>query len=145
MNVVSPKFQNGSTMEHPIIRFISKWLPVIIFSLVLIMSWSSCYYDKEEELYPPVTQCDTSGVGYQATIVPLMKSYCNACHNSSSPSGGIATDNYQGLKVIALNGKLYGSIAHLSGYSPMPKGGNKLSDCDIKKVKVWIDAGSPEN
>ncbi|MGC8864893.1 MAG: hypothetical protein ACP5O2_04125 [Bacteroidales bacterium] len=111
----------------------------------IMIAFSSCYYDKEEELYPPVTQCDTTNVGYQATLVPLMKANCNACHNSSAPSAGIATDNYQGLKAIALNGKLYGSIAHLSGYSPMPKGGNKLSECDILKVKTWINAGAPEN
>ncbi len=132
-------------MVHPTIKRKQGWFVAIIALIVVMMGLSACYYDKEEELYPPITQCDTSNVGYQATIVPLMKSNCNACHNSSAPSAGIATDNYQGVKTIALNGKLYGSIAHLSGYSPMPKGGNKLSECDIKRVKIWIDMGAPEN
>jgi len=132
-------------MVHLIIKPLQGRFVAIIALLAVIMGLSACYYDKEEELYPPITQCDTSNVGYQATIVPLMKANCNACHNSSAPSAGIATDNYQGVKTIALNGKLYGSIAHLSGYSAMPKGGNKLSECDIKRVKIWIDMGAPEN
>jgi cytochrome c5 len=132
-------------MVHLIIKPLQGRFVAIMALLAFIMGLSACYYDKEEELYPPITQCDTSNVGYQATIVPLMKANCNACHNSSAPSAGIATDNYQGVKTIALNGKLYGSIAHLSGYSPMPKGGNKLSECDIKRVKIWIDMGAPEN
>jgi len=132
-------------MVHLIINPLQGRFVAIMALLAVIMGLSACYYDKEEELYPPITQCDTSNVGYQATIVPLMKANCNACHNSSAPSAGIATDNFQGVKTIALNGKLYGSIAHLSGYSPMPKGGNKLSECDIKRVKIWIDMGAPEN
>lgn len=132
-------------MVRLIIKPLQGWFVAFIALIAVMMGLSACYYDKEEELYPPVTQCDTSKVGYQATIVPLMKANCNACHNASAPSAGIATDNYQGVKTIALSGKLYGSIAHLSGYSPMPKGGNKLSDCDIKRVKIWIDSGAPEN
>lgn len=132
-------------MEHPTINLKSGRLTALLLLVSLVVGVSACYYDKEEELYPPVTQCDTTNVGYQATIVPLMKANCNACHNSAAPSAGIATDNYQGVKTIALNGKLYGSIAHLSGYSPMPKGGNKLSECNIQKVKAWINAGAPEN
>ncbi len=120
-------------------------IATVILLAFLIVGGSSCYYDNEEELYPNVTQCDTTNISYQTTLVPLMKTYCNACHNASAPSAAIATDNYQGLRTIALNGKLYGSIAHLSGYSPMPKGGNKLSTCDIQKVKIWINAGAPEN
>lgn len=130
-------------MEHRIIKPKILFFKVLVVLFIFACGWSSCYYDKEEEIYPPVTQCDTTNVSYQATIVPLLKANCNACHNSAAPSAGIVTDNYQGIKIIASNGKLYGSIAHLSGYSPMPKGGNKLSDCNIQKVKAWINAGSP--
>lgn len=44
-----------------------------------------------------------------------------------------------------LNGKLYGSIAHTTGFAAMPQSGNKLSDCQIAQVKKWIDAGAPQN
>ena len=42
-------------------------------------------------------------------------------------------------------GSLYGAISHNPGNSPMPKNGTQLSDCKIKQVKVWIDAGTPNN
>lgn len=54
--------------------------------------------------------------------------------------GTYATD-----KAIALNGKLYGSVSFTSGYSPMPKGGSKMSTCQLLIIKRWIDAGSPNN
>jgi hypothetical protein len=53
--------------------------------------------------------------------------------------------NYAADRAIAVNGKLYGSVSHASGYSPMPKGGNKLNTCQLSQIKKWIDAGSPNN
>jgi hypothetical protein len=52
---------------------------------------------------------------------------------------------YSSDKAMAVNGSLYGSIAHASGYSSMPKGGNKLTACQLAKVKQWIDGGSLNN
>jgi hypothetical protein len=46
---------------------------------------------------------------------------------------------------VAQNGKLYGAVNHSPGYSPMPKGGTKLSACNISKIKAWIDGGSLNN
>jgi hypothetical protein len=46
---------------------------------------------------------------------------------------------------MADNGKLFGSISHVSGYSAMPKNGNQLTDCQISMVKIWIYQGAPEN
>jgi hypothetical protein len=53
--------------------------------------------------------------------------------------------NYTADKAIALNGKLYGSITHASGYSPMPQGLSKFTDCQIVTVKKWIDEGTQNN
>jgi len=76
-----------------------------------------------------------------------MKQYCIGCHNSQSPSGGFAFDNYEGLKAVALSGQLLGSLMQEAGssYSPMPQGGSKLSDCEIKQVQKWIADGVPNN
>jgi mono/diheme cytochrome c family protein len=73
-----------------------------------------------------------------------MQVNCNACHSQASPSGGIITSDYENLMVIVNNGKLQGTINHLSGFSPMPKGQNKLPDCDLQKIDAWINDGSPE-
>jgi hypothetical protein len=52
---------------------------------------------------------------------------------------------YASDRAMAVKGSLYGSIAHASGYSAMPKGGNKLTACQLAKVKQWVDGGSLNN
>jgi hypothetical protein len=54
-------------------------------------------------------------------------------------------DTYARVKTVADNGKLMGVITHANGFPQMPKGGNKLSDCNIAKIKKWVDAGAPNN
>jgi uncharacterized membrane protein len=89
--------------------------------------------------------CDTALFTYSAAIKPIMDSKCVGCHNPSSLGGNINVSTYSALKITALNGKLYGSIAHQPGYSPMPKNSAKLSDCEIKQIQKWISAGSLNN
>ncbi|MEI8203038.1 MAG: cytochrome c [Bacteroidota bacterium] len=123
-----------------------KYLAMMLFSALFL---SGCYTDKEDVLYrftqSGSTICDTTSVTYSQTIAPIMQSYCNVCHSAASPSGGWTTENYSGLQVIALNGKLYGVVSQATGFSAMPKGGNKISDCDIAKIKRWIDSGTLNN
>jgi ribosomal protein S16 len=89
--------------------------------------------------------CDTAVFTYTGAVKPIMDNKCAGCHNPSSLGGGIDVSAYNMVKTIALNGKLFGSIAHLSGYSPMPENGIKLSDCEIRQVQKWISAGSLNN
>ena len=89
--------------------------------------------------------CDTTQFTYNAAINPIMNTYCKGCHNPTSLGGGIDVIVYAGVKTIANNGKLLGSITHTAGYIAMPQGGNKLSDCRIKQVQKWIAAGSLNN
>lgn len=89
--------------------------------------------------------CDTTNVKYSTHIKPLIQNTCQGCHSGVAPGGGFELATYAGVKAVADNGKLYGSISHLATYSPMPKNGNKLSDCQITMVKIWINSGAPEN
>ncbi len=73
-----------------------------------------------------------------------------ACHSGNAPEGGILLDNYNNVKASAEietgnYGSLYGTISHASGNSPMPKNADKLSDCNISKIKAWIDQGALDN
>ncbi len=123
------------------------FLQFMLLSTLTLLT-AACYRDNAEELYPQVPgsgNCDLSNVTYQATIAPVMVSSCNSCHTGASASGGVITNTYEGLKSIALNGKLYGAVSHNSGYSPMPQNGNKLDACTIDKIKAWIDAGALQN
>jgi hypothetical protein len=109
---------------------------------ILIVGMSSCYYDNEADLYPQTVECDTLNVSYSLTIASIMSTNCNDCHGGSAPSGNIITDNYDDLKVIASNGRLWGAVNHESGFSPMPKDRPQLNSCDLSQIKIWIDKGA---
>ena len=121
-----------------------KKLPLILLMFVTILA--SCYRDNEEELYPVTGTCETNGVTYTNTVAPLLQSNgCISCHSGAAPSGNISLQNYNAVRTVALNGKLFGAINHSPGFSPMPQGGTKMSNCNILKIKAWIDAGSINN
>lgn len=114
--------------------------------MILATVFFGCYYDREAELYGITGSCDVSNVTYTATVVSILQNYgCMSCHSSAGASGGISLNTYASVKTQVTNGKLLGSISQSSGFSFMPKGGNKMLICDINKIKAWIDAGSPNN
>ncbi|MBI5372431.1 MAG: c-type cytochrome [Sphingobacteriales bacterium] len=92
-----------------------------------------------------VGRCDTAVFTYSGAIKPIMDAKCAGCHNPNNLGGNIDVSTYNPLKTVALNGKLYGSVAHQLGYSPMPKGAAKLSDCEITQIQKWIAAGTLNN
>lgn len=130
-------------MECRIIKKTRGFIPVIVL-IVSICMMTSCYYDNEEELYPGAnTGCDTTTVTYSGTIAPLMDQYCNACHKAGS--NNIVTDNYTTLRIIAEDGRLWGVVNHEGSYSPMPKNAGKLNSCNLARIRVWLNDGSPNN
>jgi hypothetical protein len=122
-------------------------IPIGIFILAcLLLLFPSCYNDNEYDLYPyPGTKCDSSNVTYSQTIAPILSANCNICHSTAVASGGVVTDNYNGLIIIANSGRLWIDVNWESGADPMPKGGSKLSACDLGKIKKWINLGTPNN
>lgn len=89
--------------------------------------------------------CDTSNVTWSATIRPIIQAKCQGCHQGGAPGGGVDLSNYAGVSGAAFDGSLVGSVDHLPGWSAMPKNSPKLSDCDIAKIKIWVNAGAPNN
>lgn len=126
--------------------FFSKPLYVVAVALVavLLVTAPGCYYDKEEVLYPS-TACDTAAVTYSMSVVPVLSANCISCHGGSTPSAAIRLDTYAGVKQQVDNGRLLGAINQAVSYSPMPKDGTKLSNCNIAKIRIWVAAGSPNN
>lgn len=92
-----------------------------------------------------VDACDTLNVTYTSTISSILQNNCNGCHSGASPSGNIDLSTYNGVKTVALNGRLYGSVSFTTGYKAMPQSGNKLPDCQIIAIDKWIKAGAPQN
>lgn len=91
-----------------------------------------------------MSRCDSNSFTYAAAIKPLIDTKCVGCHGSGN-STGVDLSTYTGTRTVALNGRLYGSIAQLTGFSPMPKNSSKLSTCEIRQVQRWIQAGAPNN
>jgi hypothetical protein len=88
--------------------------------------------------------CDSLDFKFSTAIQGIINSQCKGCHNASYAGGGINLSSYSGVKTIADNGKLLGSVTWANGYSPMPAT-HKLSECQITQIQKWIEAGSPNN
>jgi len=121
----------------------------ILTGLLFILLLSSCYWDKEELLYPVTEEaCDSTNVTYSGQVSVIISTNCLACHSSSvytTTGGGINLDGYNNLITYVNNGRLQGTINHETGYSPMPKNGGKLNNCNITVIETWINSGSSNN
>lgn len=116
------------------------------FFIAITVSISACYYDNEETLYGDVTQqCSTETVKYSVQISSILQKNCYACHSTGSNLGNLLLDSYTGARNAVNNGSLLGAVNHKAGFSPMPKGAPKLSDCDIQALQTWLDDGTPNN
>ena len=58
---------------------------------------------------------------------------------------GIVLEGYDNLKPFAESGTLLGVITHAQGFMPMPQDASKMSDCNINKIRSWIENGMPNN
>jgi hypothetical protein len=123
-----------------------KKLPALLLAAIITLVYSSCYYDRESELYP-TSFCDTTAVRWSSTIQPIIQVNCAyvGCHTGSTPGGGINLSTYAGVKGSAQSGALLGSIEHAGNYTPMPNNREKLPDCTISKIRVWVNAGARED
>jgi len=111
----------------------------------------SCSKDNEQEMTGPDNNppggndCDTANMKYQANVLPIITANCYSCHGNGNVSGGVSLGNYASLKTQVDNGNLIGVITHAAGYPAMPQGGAKLSDCNINKIRSWINHGALNN
>lgn len=116
--------------------------------LLILFGFNSCYYHNEETLYSNATNtCDTTNITFKATVAPIFRENCLSCHGNavaSSNGGGVRLEDYVDVKEHLDHA--YGSMSHLPGYLPMPKGmSNTIDECQIKKVRIWKDAGGLNN
>lgn len=91
------------------------------------------------------TACDTADFSFSTGVRPVLNTYCSGCHAGPGASGGVMLDSHAGAAAAAANGRLVGAVSHAAGYSPMPKNGAKLSDCQITRIRKWAAAGAPNN
>lgn len=118
---------------------------VAIGSLAVLLN--SCYYDKFNEIHPLdgyKNPCDSTADSTYANSIRYIMAYnCTSCHNNSSASGGISLESYEDVVKQAQNGNLMGTVEHQNGYNAMPLGA-KIPDCQIEKLRQWINANYPK-
>ena len=120
---------------------------VFSFSAVLVIFLFivySCAKENEQELGAGTT-CETTNMTYSKSIQPILESFCYDCHGRGLSQNGINFDTHAGVKAVADNGKLVGAISHAPGFVAMPQSAPKLSNCNIDKIKAWVNAGAPNN
>jgi hypothetical protein len=104
-------------------------------------------FDKNNQ---QVVLCDTTNavISYSTDIAPIIVASCgannNSCHSSNS-STGILLDFWGGVNYSASTGKFLSSISWDGNASNMPKTGQKLTSCEIKKITKWVNMGAPDN
>ena len=117
--------------------------------LWIVVCFAGCYYDNEEALYPkPDDSCDTTGIAFAKSILPILQTNCYGCHNTNDHAnlgGSLDLENFTSLKAAVNGGHFYPAIIHDPLHVPMPKDGAKLDTCSITKIKIWIDHGALNN
>lgn len=88
--------------------------------------------------------CDPNQFTYTVTIKPLLVTQCVGCHKPGSLSGNVDLSTYTFVNTQVANGKLLGTVSHSAGFTSMPPG-SKLSDCQIRQITNWINAGASNN
>ena len=111
-----------------------------LLTLFALISLQSCYYDKEEVLYPGSSNCQLNAK-FSANVNPIIQSKCAIspdCHASGSTNTAGPLTNF--TQIHNLSAVIRGQI--VSGI--MPKTGS-LTSSELQTIVCWIDAGAPNN
>lgn len=126
-------------------RFLALRLGLCALSAALLAS--ACTYSHGDPAL--VTPCDTSPqtATYAAVVSPIFDRHCRECHGTGRAAtlgGGINLGDYENVHRYPAD-QLLATIQHLPSADPMPKGRAKIPECDILRIKAWMDAGEPNN
>ncbi|MES2655501.1 MAG: hypothetical protein V4620_07930 [Bacteroidota bacterium] len=127
----------------------------VFLLIILTMLLFACKHDAmknvviEKPLPNDSLMCDTAMVTYSITIKNVLAENCLRCHGGSvytTKGSGYNLEDYTVLKAEVDNGHVAKAINHSPGAVPMPLGQTqKMSDCNIRKIMIWIANGVPQN
>lgn len=122
---------------------LKSFIYTFLITLFLTICFNGCYYDNAELRYPKVAACDTTNVTYALKVAPIISANCLSCHSNatylSNGGGIIKLQDYPDVKTNI--NQAYNDII----IGRMPKGGAKLDDCSISLIRIWKNAGAPNN
>ena len=84
-------------------------------------------------------------LSFKSDVFPVIDKYCKGCHSGKNPWADLFLRDYEEVKVVADNGKLVGVISHDIGFPQMPKDQSQLLQCDIDKIRMWVEEGALNN
>jgi len=126
-------------------------------AVALLLLLSGCVHKGDTLLQATGCMADTlHSVSFATNIQPLLRAYCATagCHSGSPAQSSLNLDSAVAYTQITLPLKGYidtanptGSLFYqtlISTTDPMPPTG-RLSDCNLKLIRNWIAAGTPNN
>ena len=121
-----------------------KYFPSLNYILLVsfvVFGLSSCYNDKEDLLYGN-DDCNPVDVSFSKDIQPLINTTCNksGCHVQGGTGNGIF-DNYDPIKAKVDNGSFRQRVLVQKDMPPS----TPLSNCQLKYIESWLNAGAPNN
>lgn len=120
---------------------------LICFSFIAAIT--GCSYHKADIEYPQA-QCDTAIVRFGVEIKAILDANCKECHYEGNDISKINLYNWPTIHSLATDGNfvrgtLLTAVLQTGEVTPMPKGRPKISDCEINKIRAWVNKGAPEN
>lgn len=117
--------------------------PLTSEQINLIGQWiiEGAGYNVDCGTYVP---CDTTNVTYSITIAGIIVTNCLGCHSSGGTGAGIILNTWAQVSDQVNNGRFLCAV-NWTGCSNMPKNAAKLSTCDLLKIQIWADGGTPNN
>lgn len=113
-----------------------------LFILSIVITIQSCYYDKEELLYPEsnTVNCSAINAKFSADVLPLITARCatSGCHDATA-SGGLIFQNY--AQISGVKDRIN---ARAVVEKTMPSSG-PLQPSEINIIRCWIESGAPNN
>ena len=116
------------------------------FILVIFVFGYSCSKNKTTsyEKFIPAPCSDT--IYFNSEVKqPIIDKSCNVsnCHDSTTAAFGIDYSTHD--KIVPITHGLYKSMAHDSGFIPMPSIDVRLHDSLLQKCYCWIQQGKLNN
>ena len=114
---------------------------VLLFSIVVILTAPSCYYDKSDLLSLSNIPCSSVDSKFSTAISPLIQSKCSSsgCHDAATGAGNAVLVTY--AQIFAKAGRINQRCVI---DRTMPTG-TPLSDSEVASIRCWVDAGAQNN
>jgi hypothetical protein len=114
----------------------------LLFLFVALL-FQACVKENEVDKFPE-DGCYSGSLraSYSLDIRPILDANCIRCHNENNPPKGYNLKLYADVSRAAQNNLLFNVVNHTAGFSKMPAGADKLVQCDIDKIRKWIENGA---